>query len=212
MRKPSDSFSEVKVKCEVCKRDNHVTSQCFRFNQVEQVNRPQTIQRCFRCQSPNHLANACTQNVNIQPLKIKTEQNHVSQVELFPKQSDLNNYEKIIKVRNTNLVALIDTSSTLNLIKDRCLSSTDLVDSADEITLCRGFGNQQVTSTRSVIYHGDIDGHKHEIPAIVVPDDSMNVDAILGQPFLDSVPWKKESHGITFGSINSVIKMQNDVQ
>ncbi|XP_046746407.1 uncharacterized protein LOC124411357 [Diprion similis] len=186
-----DAKKKTLLRCEICEKENHTSDRCHWRQSKDNRRGPPT---CFKCGQEGHISRLCT-NPSTVSTSERTGMMHIRTAD-YPR--DTSRYYKTIKVQGGMLSALIDTGSTLNLIKEHCIPKVIIHNTNSQLRTLRGFGNAQTSSSQVLEYEGLVDGKMYKIPAAVVPNNSCNVDLVLGQAFLDSVDWTVKGGEITF--------------
>lgn len=109
---------------------------------------------------------------------------------------------KRIKINQLHVSILIDTGAELSLIAERTYKKLIPTKESAVYINMTGLGGANITSKVSIQTKLKIDNKQYEHPMLVVPDMSINYDAILGFDFLQNTnfTWDK---GYIFHDVNA---------
>ncbi|GFQ65526.1 transposon Tf2-9 polyprotein [Trichonephila clavata] len=153
--------------------------------------------RCYECDSPDHLRNACPELRRSQGNEISTHSdtypvhivNEVPEEAIEYPDVDLQKFTKQVKIGDFVVTALLDTGSVRNLIRfdvyKRMNPKTKLW---RESTVLTGLGQGQVKTLGSFRHVAEIDGHVCRLDFQVVPSAALKFEAIIGSAFLAHAP------------------------
>ncbi|GFQ78045.1 uncharacterized protein TNCT_102461 [Trichonephila clavata] len=153
--------------------------------------------RCYECDSPDHLRNACPELRRSQGNEINTHSdthpvhivNEVPEEAIEYPDVDLQKFTRQVKIGDFVVTALLDTGSVRNLIRfdvyKRMNPKTKLW---RESTVLTGLGQGQVKTLGSFRHVAEIDGHVCRLDFQVVPSAALKFEAIIGSAFLAHAP------------------------
>ncbi|GFR30468.1 transposon Tf2-6 polyprotein [Trichonephila clavata] len=153
--------------------------------------------RCYECDSPDHLRNACPELRRSQGNEINTHSdthpvhivNEVPEEAIEYPDVDLQKFTRQVKIGDFVVTALLDTGSVRNLIRfdvyKRMNPKTKLW---RESTVLTGLGQGQVKTLGSFRHVAEIDGHICRLDFQVVPSAALKFEAIIGSAFLAHAP------------------------
>lgn len=150
-----------KVECYNCGKSGHIARKC-RMPRVE----------CERYNRLGHRANKCT---------IKKDVNAVQRI------GDMksNLYERTIFVDGHKINGLIDSGSGRILLRVSVVEKYKMVIAITSDNVLRGFAGQSTTSNRSVSCRIKIMDASAQVNTIVVPDEYLSYDILVGRDFLE---------------------------
>ncbi|GFQ77824.1 uncharacterized protein TNCT_53681, partial [Trichonephila clavata] len=153
--------------------------------------------RCYECDSPDHLRNACPELRRSQGTEINTHSdthpvhivNEVPEEAIEYPDVDSQKFTRQVKIGDFDVTALLDTGSVRNLIRfdvyKRMNPKTKLW---RESTVLTGLGQGQVKILGSFRHVAEIDGHVCRLDFQVVPSAALKFEAIIGSAFLAHAP------------------------
>ncbi|GFQ74362.1 uncharacterized protein TNCT_134891 [Trichonephila clavata] len=153
--------------------------------------------RCYECDSPDQLRNACPELRRSQGNEINTHSdthpvhivNEVPEEAIEYPDVDLQKFTRQVKIGDFVVTALLDTGSVRNLIRfdvyKRMNPKTKLW---RESTVLTGLGQGQVKTLGSFRHVAEIDGHVCRLDFQVVPSAALKFEAIIGSAFLAHAP------------------------
>lgn len=155
--------NEVKsrVECYNCGKSGHIARKC-RLPRVE----------CERCDRLGHRADKCT---------VKKDVNIVRGIS----DAKSNLYERAIFVNGHKVNGLIDTGSGGTLLRASVVKKYNMVVAKTAENVLRGFAGQSTTSNRSVSCKIKIMDATAQVNALVVTDEHLMHDIIVGRDFLE---------------------------
>lgn len=155
--------NEVKsrVECYNCGKNGYIARKC-RMPRVE----------CDRCNRLGHRADKCTVKKDVSIVKGISD-------------AKSNLYERAISVNGHKINGLVDTGSGGTLLRTSVVKKYNKIVAITSDNVFRGFAGQITTSNRSVSCEIKIMDATAQINAIVVPDEHLIYDIIVGRDFLE---------------------------
>ncbi|GFR03400.1 transposon Tf2-6 polyprotein [Trichonephila clavata] len=153
--------------------------------------------RCYECDSPDHLRNACPELRRSQGNEINTHSdthpvhivNEVPEEAIEYPDVDLQKFTRQVKIGDFVVTALLDTGSVRNLIRfDVYKRMNPKIKLWRESTVLTGLGQGQVKTLGSFRHVAEIDGHVCRLDFQVVPSAALKFEAIIGSAFLAHAP------------------------
>lgn len=190
---PSDS-SKPEIICFNCGEPGHIRTRCTK-----------PTKKCNNCRRVGHVASECrsgtytnasaSTNANSNLLAITETSGEKTVMNIRPENTNLriqseasetDKYYKIIEIDRTSKRAFIDLGSNCSLIKESIAKQIygELKTDVDLPTL-RGFGNSSVKPLATVSGLVKIDEVEAQIDLVVVADQFMPNDLIIGQTFTE---------------------------
>ncbi|GFR03969.1 transposon Ty3-I Gag-Pol polyprotein [Trichonephila clavata] len=153
--------------------------------------------RCYECDSPDHLRNACPELRRSQGNEINTHSdthpvhivNEVPEEAIEYPDVDLQKFTRQVKIGDFVVTALLDTGSVRNLIRFDVYKRMNPKNKLwRESTVLTGLGQGQVKTLGSFRHVAEIDGHVCRLDFQVVPSAALKFEAIIGSAFLAHAP------------------------
>lgn len=173
----TDDKNKSSIECFNCGKAGHIASK-YRKPHIE----------CERCNRLGHRAEKYPLKKDINTVK---EINTVS-----------NLYERPIIINGHKITGLIDTGNGCTLVRISVAAKYNMIVASTSKNVLRGFAGQITTSNRSTHCEIKIMGATARVDAIVVPDNHLMCNVIVGRDFLE------QEHIITIKKGNKLIFKQ----
>ena len=157
------------LRCFNCGGIGHLSQNC---------DKKELGRKCFNCNQFGHESSRCEE-----PRKSKYGTKSSAAVNLV-KSSSRSGVHKGVTIENFKILALLDTGSPVTLVRDKIfnqLETRKLVKSTHSFT---GFGKSKSTTFgyfQDIVF---IDDEDYPLTLIVVPDDAMDDDVLIGRDIL----------------------------
>lgn len=156
--------------------------------------------KCFRCNGFGHKSfeckNAATRNVGTKSTEENTQPRRVNLISCSVP------YSKKLLIDNKEAMALIDTGSKINVLKEGFLENVKRNTVRNQSITLSGFGNSKIQTLGIIDCNIIIDNEEFSAAMHIVSDEFMDTDAIIGQDLLSQVRLIMDGNSISITRSN----------
>lgn len=185
---PTGDKKNLRPECFNCGKAGHIARKC-RMPRIE----------CERCNRLGHRADKCP---------MKKDVNAVIEI-----RSASNTYERPVVINGHKVQGLIDTGSGCTLIRESVVTKYGMAVITTSNRILQGFAGQAAISNRSTHCKVRVMDAAAKVDAIIVPDNYLVYDLIVGRDFLEQEHIIMIKHGnkVTFKQLPAISGDGEDV-